>query len=144
MDPFEAQAHKRRQQRGSALLLSLLLTVVGAALLGLTVDATSLLWARSNAQTTANLTAASVQRELERNPSAPPSYLEEAARSTAAHNGFRHGLDSAAVRLEKQQDHTDVLVERKTGVFFLRMIQPEPILIRARASVESPGAKASR
>ncbi|MFN0104334.1 MAG: hypothetical protein ACKV2U_19885 [Bryobacteraceae bacterium] len=95
----------------------------------------SLLWARSHAQTTANLVAASVAMELERNPSAPVPYLVETARATAALNGYRHGANSVAIHLEQREGKTAVLVERDTGVFFMRMIRPEPVAIRARAAV---------
>lgn len=124
--------------RGSALLLTLLLTITGAAILGLTVDAMALVWARSNAQTTANLTAAAVALEQERNPGVSEAFLVETARSAAAWNGYRHGKDSAAIHLERQEGRTEILVERDASVFFLLMIRPEPVAIRARAAVGAP------
>jgi hypothetical protein len=130
------------RQRGSALLLMLLLTVVGALILGLSVDALSLLWVRSNAQTTANLTAAAISLEVERNPAATESYLVETARATASRNGYRHGADSVAIHLEQEAGKTAVLVERDTSIFFLRMIRPQPVAIRARATVETAAVKA--
>ena len=120
-------------------MLTLLLTLAGAAILGLTVDAMSLLWVKSNAQTTANLIAASVALELGRNPSALEPYLVETARATAAWNGYRHGTDSVAIHLEGK---TEVLVERESGVFFLRMIRPQPVAVRARATVGVLAVKA--
>lgn len=138
----EIQARRRYRQRGSALLLTLLLTLVGAMILGLTVDAMSLLWARSNAQTTANLTAAALSLELERNPAATESYLVETARAAASRNGFRHGTDSVAIHLERKASQTAVLVERDTSIFFLRMIRPQPVAIRARATVGPSTIKA--
>ena len=72
---LQVQSPRRQRVRGSALLLTLLLTITGAAFLGLTVDAMSLVWARSNAQTTANLTAAAVALERERNPGVSDDYL---------------------------------------------------------------------
>jgi len=138
----QVQASRRHRERGSALLLTLLLTLLGAALLGLTVDGMSLLWARSNAQTTANLTAAAVALERERNPAASEAYLVETARATAAWNGYRHGIDATAIRLEGHEGQSTVLVERDTGIFFLRMIRPQPIAVRARASVGAPAVKA--
>ncbi len=136
---LQGQASRRQRVRGSALLLALLLTITGAAFLGLTVDAMSLVWARSNAQTTANLTAAAVALERERNPGVSDEYLVETARSAAAWNGYWHGRDSTAIHLERQEDRTDVLVERDAGIFFLRMIRTEPIPIRARAAVPIGG-----
>jgi hypothetical protein len=138
----ETQARRQYRQRGSALLLTLLLTLVGAAILGLTVDGMSLLWVRSNAQTTANLTAAAVGLELERNPAATDAYLVETARATATRNGYRHGADSVAIHLERQAGQTAVLVERDAGIFFLRMIRPQPVAIRARATVGTLAVKA--
>ena len=123
-------------------MLTLLLTLAGAAILGLTVDALSLLWVRSNAQTTANLIADSIALELERNPSALDPYLLETARATAAWNGYRHGTDSVSVHLERQEAGRAVLIERDTGVFFLRMIRPQPVAIRARATVGALAVKA--
>ena len=138
----QTQARRRHRQRGSALLLTLFLTLAGAAILGLTVDAMSLLWVKSNAQTTANLVAASVALELERNPSVLEPYLVETARATAAWNGYRHGTDSVAIHLERQDGRTAVLIERDTGIYFLRMIRPQPVAIRARATVGSLPMKA--
>jgi plasmid stabilization system protein ParE len=142
------RARRWERERGSALLLTLLLTLAGAAILGLTVDAASLLWARSNAQTTANLVAAAVALELELNPAATDLYLEEAARAAAAWNGYRHGADSAAVHLERPAGverpagGTAVLIRRDAAVFFLRILRPEPVAIRARAAVSSLAVKA--
>jgi len=133
---------RRNRQKGSALLLTLLLTLAGAAILGLTVDAMSLLWVKSNAQTTANLVAASVVLELERNPSASEPYLVETARAAAAWNGYRHGTDSVAIHLVRQEGKTAVVVERDAGVFFLRAIRPQPVAIRARAAVGALAVKA--
>lgn len=133
----KTQAHRWRRQRGSALLLTLLLTLAGAALLGLTVDATSLLWARSNAQTTADLAAAAVALELERSPAANLEFLSESARASAALNGYRHGSDSVSIQLERQDGKTSILVERDAGVFFMRMVRPHPVAIRARAAVQT-------
>jgi hypothetical protein len=106
-------------------------------MLGLTVDATSLLWARSNAQTTANLVAATVALELQRSPGADLGYLVESARATAALNGYRHGSDSVSVRLERQDGKTAVLLDREAGIFFMRMIRTQPVAVRARATVET-------
>lgn len=131
-----------RRERGSALLLTLLLTLAGAAIIGLTVDATSLLWVRSNAQTTANLVAAAVALEQERNPAANLDYLVETARATASLNGYAHGADSVAVHLEQLDGKTSVLVERDAGVYFLRMVRPQPVAIRARATVATGAIKA--
>ena len=131
-----------QRERGSALLLTLLLTIAGAALLGLAVDATSLVWVRSNAQTTANLVAASIALELERYPTAPVPYLEETARAAAGINGFRHGQDSSAVHLERVDGKTAILLERHASVYFLRMMRQDPIAVRARATVESSAIKA--
>ena len=138
----QTQPRRRYRQRGSALLLTLLLTLAGAAILGLSVDAMSLLWVRSNAQTTANLIAASISLELERNPSALEPYLVETARATAAWNGYRHGTDSVSVHLERREGKTAVLIERDSGVYFLRMIRPQPVAIRARATVGALAVKA--
>lgn len=139
----QTRTQRWRREQGSALLLTLLLTLVGAALVGLTVDAASLLWARSNVQTTANLAAASVDLEQKRNPSAPLPYLAETARASAAWNGYRHGHDSVAVHLEQTSGQTSVLVERVAGIFFLRMFRTQPVAIRARAPVAAePPAKA--
>lgn len=135
------KARQWRRERGSALLLTLLLTLAGAAMLGLTVDATSLLWVRSNAQTTANLVAAAVQLESAKNPGAKLEYLVETARAVAALNGYPHGTDSVAVHLEQLDGKTSVLVERDAGIFFLRMIHPQPVAVRARAIVESMTVK---
>lgn len=129
------QTQRGRQQRGSALLLTILITLVGAVFLGLAVDATALLWVRSHAQTTANLVAATVALEQQHNPAAPLPFLVESARATAARNGFVHGVDSVAVHLEQLDGSTNILLERDAGVFFLRMIRPQPVAIRARASV---------
>ena len=134
------EAQRGRRERGSALLLTLLLTLTGALILGLTVDATSLLWVRSNAQTTANLVAAAVALEQQRNPAASQEYLVETARATAALNGYAHGVDSAAVHLELAEGKTSVLVEKDAGVYFLRVLRPQPVAVRARAGVEAPGA----
>lgn len=144
MDLPKAQARIRRQQRGSALLLSLLVTVVGGAILGLTVDVTSLVWARANAQTTATLAAASLQLELSRNSSAADAYLETVARATAAHNGCRHGSASAVVQVLKHDGGREVLVARPAPVFFLRMFHVPPVTIRARAPVVAAAQRASR
>ena len=138
----ETQARRQYRQRGSALLLTLLLTLVGAAILGLSVDAMSLLWVRSNAQTTANLTAGAISLELERNPAAAESYLVETARAAASRNGYRHGTDSVAIRLEQQAGTTSVLIERDSSIFFLRMIRPQPVVIRGRATVRALTVKA--
>ena len=67
------------------------------------MDAMSLLWVRSNAQNTANLAAAAVALEQERNPGATAEDLAAAARATAALNGFAHGADFTAVHLEQQE-----------------------------------------
>ena len=138
----ETQAQRWRRERGSALLLTLMLTLFGAVLLGLGVDATSLLWVRSDAQTTANLAAAAVSMELTRNPSATSAYLQEAARASAALNGIRHGNPSTAVRLERHDNGTSVLVERVADVYFLRMIRPQPVPVAARAMVLAAGKAA--
>ena len=135
-------AFRRLRQRGSALLLALLLTLAGALILGLSVDALSLLWIKSNAQNTANLTASAVSLELSRNPSAPDPYLVETARAAAARNGYRHGMDSVAIHLERQAGNAAILIERDTGIFFLRMIRPQPIAIRARAELSADTIKA--
>lgn len=137
------QARTRRQQRGSALLLTLLLTLAGAFLLGFTVDATSLLWARSNAQTTANLVAGSVALELERQPAATLDYLTETARAAAVQNGVRHGIDSASVYLERREGRTEILIERQAGVYFLQVIRPQPVAIRARATAQAQTVRAA-
>lgn len=129
------QAQLRQRERGSALLLTLLLTVAGALILGLTVDATSLVWARANAQTTANLTAAAVALEMQRNPSRDESYLLETARAAAARNGFQHGTGQAAVTLEHEGATQQVAVERGADVFFLRIVHPEPVMVRAKAGL---------
>lgn len=105
----------------------------------MTVDVLSLVWVRSSAQTTANLAAASVALEIQRNPSAPVDYLRETARATAAWNGYRDGVDATAVQLDRQDGKTSVLIEREAGVYFLRMIRPQPVPVRARAAV-APGA----
>jgi uncharacterized membrane protein len=136
------QAQTGRRERGSALLLTLLLTLTGALILGLTVDATALIWVRSNAQTTANLAAAALAVELERNPDAALPYLVETARAAAARNGFAHGADTFAVHLEQQQGRTAILVERDAEIFFLRIVRPQPIAVRARAEVAPPAPKA--
>lgn len=135
MDPSQSQAQTRRLQRGSALLLSLLLTVAGAALMGLAVDVTSLLWARSHAQTTAQLAAESVGRELERHPGASRAQLEQCARATAVHNGSPHAGDSASVRLTPHGSRHLVVVETAADIFFLRLIRREPVSITAAAEV---------
>lgn len=131
------QAQQWRRERGSALLLTLLLTVLGAILCGLCVDTVSLLWVRSHAQTAANLAAQSVVLELSRNPGATPAYLEQTARATAAWNGIRHGAEGAQVHLEKKETGTHLLVRRDAGVYFLRMFRPEPIPVYARAEVRA-------
>jgi len=132
------QAQQWRRERGSALLLTLLLTVLGAIIFGLCVDIVSLLWVRSHAQTAANLSAQSVAVELGRNPAATPAYLEETARATAAWNGIRHGSEGSTVYLEKQEKGSQLLVRREAGVYFLRMFRPEPIPVYARAVVQAP------
>lgn len=132
-----SRAQRGRKERGSALLLTLLLTLAGAVILGLTVDATALLWVRSNAQTTANLVAASVALEQQRNPAATQEYLVETARAAAALNGYAHGVDSAAVHLELAEGKTSVLVEKDAGVYFLGILRPQPVAVRARAVVET-------
>lgn len=106
------------------------------------VDASSLIWARSNAQTTANLAAASIGLELKRNPSASTEFLVETARAVAAWNGYRHGSDSVAVHLERQDGKTSVLVERDAGVYFSRVIRPQPVAVRARAAIDNTLLKA--
>ncbi len=116
-------------------MLTILITLVGAVFLGLAVDATALLWVRSHAQTTANLVAATVALEQQKNPATPLPFLVESARATAARNGFLHGTESVAVHLEQLDGSTNILLERDAGVFFLRMIRPQPVAIRARASV---------
>jgi hypothetical protein len=136
------QAQRWQRERGSALLLTLLLTLLGAAILGLTVDAMSLLWVRTNAQNTANLAAAAVALEQERNPAITLDDLVAAARATAALNGFAHGNDSAAVHLERQDGKTSVLLERDAGIYFLKLIRPQPVAVRARAEVERAPLKA--
>lgn len=130
------KAQRGRRERGSALLLTLLLTLVGAMFLGLAVDAMSLVWVRSNAQTTANLVAAAVAMEQQRNPAANPDYLLETARATAALNGFTHGEEAVAVQLERAEGKFGVLLEKDAGVYFLRAIRPQPVTVRARAGVE--------
>jgi hypothetical protein len=127
-----------RRERGSALLLTLLLTLVGGAFLGLTVDAVSLIWVRSNAQTSANLVAASLAVEKAQNPGASAPYLLESARATAAWNGYRHGVDSVSVQIEEHDGRTSVLLEKDAGIYFLRMFRREPIAVRARAFLEGP------
>jgi len=138
----ETLARRHVRQRGSALLLTLLLTLAGALILGLSVDALSLLWIKSNAQNTANLTAGAVSLERARNPSAPDAYLVETARAAAARNGYRHGTDSVSIHLERENGRDAILVERDTGIFFLRMIRPQPIAIRARAELSTVTVKA--
>ena len=130
------EAQRGQRERGSALLLTLLLTLVGAMFLGLAVDAMSLVWVRSNAQTTANLVAAAVALEQQRNPAANPDYLLETARATAALNGFTHGVEAVAVQLERSEGKVGVLLEKDAGVYFLRAIRPQPVTVRARAGVE--------
>jgi uncharacterized membrane protein len=137
------QTHRRQRERGSALLLTVLLTLAGAAMAGLTVDATSLVWVRSNAQTTANLAAAAVALELERNPAAPEPFLVESARTAARRNGFAHAEDSATVHLERNQDAVTVLIQRDAPVFFMLILRPQPVAVRARAAVVSPPKAAS-
>lgn len=132
------EAQRRRTERGSALLLTILLTLVGAMFLGLAVDAMSLVWVRSNAQTTANLVAAAVALEQQRHPAATTDYLLETARSTAALNGYTNGVDAASVRLEQTNGKVSILVERDAGVYFLRAIRPQPVAVAARAGVEAP------
>lgn len=132
------EAQRRRTERGSALLLTILLTLVGAMFLGLAVDAMSLVWVRSNAQTTANLAAAAVALEQQRHPAATTDYLLETARATAALNGYTHGVDAASVRLEQTNGNVSILVERDAGVYFLRAIRPQPVAVAARAGVEAP------
>jgi hypothetical protein len=139
----ETQGRTQYSQRGSALLLSVLLTIVGAAILGLSVDVMSLIWVRSNAQITANLAVAAVALELEHNPSAPGPYLLEVARATAARNGYHHGADSDTIHLNQQHGEVAVLVERYTGIYFLRMIRPQPVPVRARAAMGVPPVKAA-
>ena len=135
------QAQPWRRERGSALLLTLLLTVLGAIVFGLCVDVVSLLWVRSHAQIAANLSAQSVAVELGRNPAASPAYLEETASATAAWNGIRHGFDGAVVSLEKNEEGTRLSIRREAGVYFLRMFRPEPIPVYARAEVPAPAAR---
>lgn len=135
------QAQTGRRERGSALLLTLLLTVVGAMILGLTVDASALIWVRSSAQTAANLSAAALAVELERNPDAPLPYLVETARAAAARNGFIHGANTVAVHLEQQRDRTAILVERDAEIFFFRIVHPYPVAVRARAEVAPPSPR---
>jgi uncharacterized membrane protein len=132
------QPHRRQRERGSALLLTLLLTLAGAALLGLTVDAAALLWVRSNSQTTANLAAAAVALELEGNPAAPESYLVQTARAAARRNGCTHGQDAAAVHLENAGPALSIRIDRDAPVFFLRILHPGPVAVRARAPVPLP------
>ena len=135
------KAQRRRTERGSALLLTILLTLVGAMFLGLGVDAMSLVWVRSNAQTTANLAAAAVALEQQRYPAANPDYLLETARATAALNGYSHGVDAASVRLEQTDGKISILVERDADVYFLRAIRPQPVAVVARAGVQLPASQ---
>lgn len=132
------EAQRGRKERGSALLLTILLTLVGALFLGLAVDAMALAWVRSNAQTTANLVAAAVSLEQQRNPAANSDYLLETARATAALNGYTHGMEAVAVQLERTEGKVGVLLEKDAGVYFLRAIRPQPVTVRARAGVEMP------
>jgi hypothetical protein len=99
-------------------------------MVGLAVDGTSLLWAKSNAQTTANLAAEAVAVELERNAGASGAYLEATARAAAAWNGV-----AAGVRLEEAPGGRAVVVERQAEVYFLRMVRPQPVAVRARGLV---------
>jgi hypothetical protein len=124
------QTQRRQPERGSALLLSLLLTLVGALMMGLAVDGTSLVWAKSHAQTTANLAAEAVGLELERNAGAGEAYLEATARAAAGWNGL-----AARVRIERTDGGLSVVVDREAEVYFLRMIRPEPVAVRARGLV---------
>ncbi len=124
------ETQRQQPERGSALLLSLLLTLVGALFVGLAVDGTSLLWAKSNAQTTANLAAEAVAVELERNAGADGAYLEATARAAAAWNGI-----AAGVGLEQTAEERAVVVERQAEVYFLRMVRPQPVAVRARSVV---------
>ncbi|HEU0123803.1 MAG TPA: hypothetical protein VFQ91_24945 [Bryobacteraceae bacterium] len=139
----QKKTQRRRRERGSALLLTLLLTLVGAALLGLSVDAVSLLWVRSHAQTTANLAAASVELEQKRNPTASSVFLAGTARASAAWNGYRHGQDSVAVYLDQSGGRASILVEREADIFFLRLFRTQPVVVRARAAIAAePAARA--
>jgi hypothetical protein len=133
---------RRRQERGSALLLTLLLTLLGAILLGLSADAMSLLWVRTHTQNTANLAAAAVQLEQEQSPSASREDLEAAARATAARNGFASAGESGSVRLEQVEGKTSVVVECDAAVYFLRIVRPQPVAVRARAAVALSAIKA--
>jgi len=102
----------------------------------------SLVWVRSNAQTTANLVAASVALEQARNAAASGEYLLESARAAAARNGYEHGVDAVQVELATQDGQTAVRIERGAPVYFLRMIRPEPVPVRAMATVEPAVVKA--
>jgi hypothetical protein len=109
----QTQAQRWRRQRGSALLLTLLLTLADAVAL-----------------------------EMRRAPHADLTFLAETARATAALNGYRHGADSVSVQVEQLDGKTSILLERDAGVFFMRMVRSQPVAIRARATVPTGVDKA--
>jgi uncharacterized membrane protein len=109
--------------------LTLLLTLAGAMLIGLSVDAASLVWTRTNLQNAADLSADAVAMELRAHPDADASTLETVARALAARN-VRQG--TATTRVERTSEGVQVLLWREADIYFLRMFRADPLLMEAR------------
>ena len=129
-----------RGRRGSALLLTTLLTLTAGLLLGFIVDTVALVASRSRAQSVAGHAAHAVVLEQKRNPSASREWLLGAARSAVRANGVALSEGTGRVELEPGEGGWSVVVEDQAPVFFLRVMRSEPVLVRARAQRVVPAS----
>lgn len=127
------QTPYRQTERGSALLLTTLLTLTAGLLLGFVVDTVALVASRSRAQSVAGHAAHAVALEQRRNPSASRDWLLGAARSAARANGVALSEGAGRLELEPGEGGWSVVIEDQAPVFFLRVVRSEPVLVRARA-----------
>lgn len=118
-------------RRGSALLLSLFLTLLGSLVFGLAADASAVMWERAKLQNILESASEAVKLERQRRPLATRRELEFAARAAAAHNRIRHGEDGARVDF----DGSSVIAACEANIYFLRLVHPRPIALSASVPV---------
>jgi Flp pilus assembly protein TadG len=117
---------RTNQQRGSALLFTLLMSIVGASLLGVFADVAALLSVKARMQTAAVLAADAVSLERKAKPGLSEDDAKKVARASLEWNGF----PGAEITLAD-----DLKIRYAAEVFFLRTVRSEPIPVEARAAV---------